>query len=56
MKLILDNIIFSLQDAGGISNYWHQIIKRITNHAEFKTYLFDDSIKSTNTYDTIGLN
>ncbi|WP_339728403.1 glycosyltransferase family 1 protein [Maribacter stanieri] len=50
MKLILDNIIFSLQDAGGISNYWHQIIKRITNHAEFKTYLFDDSIKSTNVF------
>lgn len=30
MKIIYDNIIFSLQKAGGISIYWTELIKRIT--------------------------
>ena len=43
MNLILDNIIFSLQDAGGISNYWYQILKRIKEEEDLNIYLFDDS-------------
>lgn len=29
MNIYYDNIIFSLQNAGGISVYWHEIIKRL---------------------------
>ena len=29
MKIIYDNIIFSLQKAGGISIYWAELIKRL---------------------------
>lgn len=29
MRIIYDNIIFSLQKAGGISLYWSELIKRI---------------------------
>ncbi|MBS7255459.1 glycosyltransferase family 4 protein [Flavobacterium branchiicola] len=29
MKLILDNIVFSLQKAGGISTYWYELYSRI---------------------------
>ncbi|WP_300026570.1 glycosyltransferase family 1 protein [uncultured Maribacter sp.] len=50
MNLILDNIIFSLQDAGGISNYWYQILKRIKEEEGLSIYLFDDSEKSSNIF------
>ena len=50
MNLILDNIIFSLQDAGGISNYWYQLLKRIKKEEGLKIYLFDDSAKSSNIF------
>lgn len=29
MKLYLDNIVFALQRAGGISVYWHELLKRM---------------------------
>jgi len=29
MKLVLDNIVFSLQKAGGISTYWYELYSRI---------------------------
>lgn len=29
MKLVVDNIIFSLQKAGGISVYWYELLKRM---------------------------
>ena len=29
MRIVFDNIIFSLQKAGGISKYWSEIIKRL---------------------------
>lgn len=32
MKVVLDNIVFSLQKTGGISVYWHELIKRIINN------------------------
>ena len=31
LKIIYDNIIFSLQKAGGISVYWYELIKRLQN-------------------------
>jgi len=30
MKIVLDNIIFSLQRAGGISVYWYELLRRMT--------------------------
>lgn len=50
MNLIFDNIIFSLQDAGGISNYWYQLLKRINNEKGLTTYLYDDTNKSSNIF------
>ena len=29
-KIVYDSIIYSLQSVGGISNYWTELIKRIT--------------------------
>ena len=31
MKIILDNIIFSLQKSGGISSVWFELLSRILN-------------------------
>ena len=50
MNLIFDNIIFSLQDAGGISNYWYQLLKRINKEKGLTTYLYDDTSKSSNIF------
>ena len=36
MNIILDNVIFSLQESGGISVYWHQLIKRLIKDDRFK--------------------
>jgi glycosyltransferase involved in cell wall biosynthesis len=40
MKLILDNIIFSLQKWGGISVYWSELLKRIDQLEQDDTYFF----------------
>lgn len=50
MNLILDNIIFSLQDAGGISNYWYQLLKRYRKTKGLIPYVYDDTVKSTNLF------
>ena len=36
--IILDNIIFSLQKAGGISNYWAEICKRFKSSTRVVFY------------------
>ena len=38
MKIVYDNIIFSLQKAGGISIYWTELIKRFKNKSEILFY------------------
>ena len=38
MKIAYDNIIFSLQKAGGISIYWTELIKRFKNKSEILFY------------------
>ena len=40
LKIIFDNIIFSLQNAGGISNYWTQLIKQISKN---KIFFFENN-------------
>jgi mannosyltransferase len=38
MKIHIDNIIFSLQKSGGVSVYWHELIKKMRKHGEFVFY------------------
>lgn len=42
MNLILDNIVFSLQKAGGISVYWYELLKRIIVDKEVKPSFLDE--------------
>jgi glycosyltransferase involved in cell wall biosynthesis len=41
MKILLDNVIFSLQKAGGISIVWQQHLKRIINDIDFECSFFE---------------
>jgi len=41
MKIVFDNIIFSLQKAGGISVVWYEILKRIINDNNFKLSFYE---------------
>ena len=52
MKIIYDNIIFSLQKAGGISAYWSELLKRAdeknsTFYGKNSTNIFEDKTKDT---------
>jgi len=40
MKVILDNIIFSLQKMGGISVYWYELLKRLNKDEQFEREVF----------------
>ena len=40
-NIILDNIIFSLQEAGGISVYWIELLKRIINDKDFNLKMIE---------------
>lgn len=42
MNLIFDNIIFSLQQSGGISVYWHEIISRIINQKGLNSIFIEE--------------
>lgn len=42
MNIILDNIIFSLQQAGGISVVWYELLKRILKDNELKPLFIDE--------------
>lgn len=43
MKICLDNIIFSLQKAGGISVVWYELLKRLLNDPEIDAVFIDES-------------
>ena len=43
MKIIFDNIVYSLQAAGGISLYWTELIKRISKKKSTIFYEFENS-------------
>jgi glycosyltransferase involved in cell wall biosynthesis len=38
MQIVLDNIIFSLQQAGGISAYWYELIRRLLSDPRVTAY------------------
>jgi glycosyltransferase involved in cell wall biosynthesis len=42
MNLYLDNIIFSLQKAGGISVVWQELLKRLLKDSDFEVSLIDE--------------
>lgn len=46
MKLTLDNIIFSLQKMGGISVYWYELLKRISQEQDIKTEIYQFKAKN----------
>ena len=41
MKIIFDNIVFSLQKAGGISVFWYEIISKLILDEEFDAYFIE---------------
>lgn len=43
MNIILDNIIFSLQKAGGVSVYWYELLSRIKNDSELSPMFIEMS-------------
>ncbi|MBK7627787.1 MAG: glycosyltransferase family 4 protein [Bacteroidales bacterium] len=46
MKLLLDNIIFSLQRSGGISVYWYELVKRVVADNLNCTFIDIPNVKS----------
>jgi len=43
MNIVLDNIIFSLQKAGGVSVYWYELLSRIKNDPELSPMFIEMS-------------
>lgn len=50
MKIVFDNIIFSLQKSGGISVYWYEILSRIVNQTETNYLFIEEEGKETNIF------
>lgn len=49
MNIVLDNIVFYLQNAGGISVYWYELLKRITEN-DVNYTIIENKKKSTNIF------
>tara|TARA_B110000114_G_C15061007_1_gene385376 strand:+ start:760 stop:1323 length:564 start_codon:yes stop_codon:yes gene_type:complete len=43
MRLILDNIIFNLQNSGGISVVWYELVSRLLKEGNIDSTFLDDS-------------
>ena len=43
IKIVYDNIIYSLQNVGGISNYWTELAKRISKKKSATFYELKNS-------------
>jgi len=52
MKVVLDNIIFSLQSSGGVSSYWSELINHYLTKRDFHNFLLFQN-KSVNIYPTV---
>lgn len=46
MKLLFDNIIFSLQKAGGISVVWYELVKRALKDPDIEIFFIESSNKN----------
>ena len=40
-KVVYDNIVFSLQKFGGISNYWNEMALRLSNDSDFDAFFIE---------------
>ncbi|RII27768.1 MAG: glycosyltransferase family 1 protein [Geobacter sp.] len=49
MKIFMDNIVFQLQKAGGISVYWAELIKRLVT-SDLNTTFIEQSVQSGNIF------
>ena len=47
-RILLDNVIFSLQKIGGISNYWYSLIKESVGNNNI--FYFEDNYYSNKNY------
>lgn len=50
MEVFFDNIVFSLQKAGGVSVVWFELIKRVLNDPDFQPFFLDDRHSSQNIF------
>ena len=50
MKIVFDNIIFSLQKSGGISVYWYEVINRILKQSRVSSFFIEDKENSINIF------
>ena len=50
MKIIYDNIIFSIQKSGGISVVWYELIKRLLNEKSVVTEFIEYSNCNDNNF------
>jgi mannosyltransferase len=50
MKIVFDNIIFSLQKSGGISVYWSELLSRIVNQTEIFYSFIDEEGNEDNIF------
>ncbi len=50
MNVILDNVIFSLQQSGGISVYWYHLLNRLKENKNFELSYIEESARSKNIF------
>lgn len=50
MKIVFDNIIFSLQKSGGISVYWYELISRMLNQSDINCLFIEEKSKNGNIF------
>jgi mannosyltransferase len=50
INLILDNIIFSLQKAGGISSIWNELVKQVNCSSNFNSFFIEYPNATDNLY------
>ncbi len=50
MNVILDNVIFSLQQSGGISVYWHHLLKQLLEDKNFDVSYIQENTETKNIF------
>ncbi len=51
MNVILDNVIFSLQQSGGISVYWYHLLNQLKDNKSFELSYIEEGNRSKNIFD-----
>lgn len=50
MRIIFDNIIYSLQKSGGGSVYWTELIKRFNDNGKIESVFYDQKEPNENIF------